>query len=467
MSKGQSKAPDPARGSGMSRPARSPDAATLMRLEADMRAQPGRQDLTFHLVNALPQYFAAPQAIAFKWNGAQPVAIAASNIPKPNPDSIWLQVVTREISGLAKSCRSAPARLSLAAANDEKPANLPFGLFVPLRDTPKNAADMIVLTRERAWQDGEIAIAQYLADAYAHAFQRSEAGPGRWQKNAWRIAGWLTLAAILAAMLFVQVPSLAVAPARVVAASPVAVAPAMAGQVVDVPVRAGDDVRKGDVLIELDDSIARADLESARQALIVADIKEAQLRNMALRQPQARADLLIAEAEVVQARIDIDEAEMLLDLHKLRAPVAGRVVGERLDRLIGRPVNFGDVLLTLSDPDDVQVTADVAVTDSAFIYGLQNARFFPNDTPFSPAHLTTQRIPAAPELDARGTVSYPLHLTFSAGSQPFAIGAEGIVQLSGPRAPLGYVILRKPITWVIQRLPPDWYRWMWQRNSDG
>lgn len=94
-------------------------------------------------------------------------------------------------------------------------------------------------------------------------------------------------------------------------------------------------------------------------------------------------------------------------------------------------------------------------------------RFFPNDAPFAPLSLTPQTQPAAPERDARGGVSYLLRLQFTDDTAPQPIGAEGIVQLTGPPAPLGYVLLRKPLTWVIQRLPPSWARTIQPETSNG
>lgn len=464
MSNGPAKAPRtrvaPTRNTGF-------DTAKLMHLESDLRNQTSSQNLAFHLVNALPQCVNAEQAIAFRWAGSGVRPTAASNVPKPNPDSAWVQGIGAKVAALSSADRKTAARIDLQAGPSDALANLPFGLYVPIPQTPGKAPDLVVLARAQAWQDAEITLASYLGEVYAHSFQRSTSGSSDWVSALRRRIGWVLLAVLLAALVFVRVPTFTVAPARVIANSPIAIAPSTSGQIQNIAVRAGQDVTKGTILVQLDARVAEAQLASARQALLVAEIREAQLRNMALRQPQARADLLLAEAEVAQARIDVEQAQMTLDFHTITAPSDGRVIGERLDRLAGRPVAFGDVLFTLADPEDVQLSADVAITDSAFVYDLATARFFANDAPLNPLELRLKDQTPTPDLNARGSVSYALKLDFVAADQKPQIGAEGIAQLTGEEAALGYVLLRKPIAWVLQRLPANWVTWLWSDERNG
>lgn len=429
------------------------DPAKLMRLEAGLRAQPTASDLTFHSVNALAQFFEAEQAIAFSKRGTIVTAIAASNVPSPNPDSSWVQHVKRVVEKVAFQTPNLPERVSLQRETSDQPVAHPFGVLIALPDTPHKSPDNILLARSRGWKDEEMALAGYLGTVYAHAFQRRLAKRITWNRRLVRFVLWGALAALIAAMIFVKVPSFAVAPARVVASVSNAVAPAVSGTVETVYVIAGEDVSKGALLVQLDTRVADAELASARQDLIAQQIKEAQLRNLALRQPQARSELLLADADVALALLEVERAELSLDLHSLKAPADGRVIGERLDRLVGQPVEFGDVLFTIADPSAVHIAADIPLSDSNFVYGAESVRFFPNDNPFNPLPLDVHSAPILPAVDARGSVSYPMELTFSDATSALTIGAEGIVQLTGQDARLGFVLFRKPFTWLLQRLP--------------
>jgi HlyD family secretion protein len=100
------------------------------------------------------------------------------------------------------------------------------------------------------------------------------------------------------------------------------------GVIREVCVEEGAKVRKGDVLIRLDDARFRADLEQARAALAQAEAQRDKLKAGALPEEldQARAALAEAEAKVRNLRGEVDRAARALvgggtsasEMHKLR-----------------------------------------------------------------------------------------------------------------------------------------------------
>lgn len=119
------------------------------------------------------------------------------------------------------------------------------------------------------------------------------------------------------------------------------------GRLTELPFYAGDEIKKGDVLLRIDDSLLRAELDKATATLRQAqlDLKQA---------TRLRKKRLVAEDELSRARtaVDVASAELRLlqtraNLTTIRAPISG-LVSERL-------VEPGDVaprhthLMTLID----------------------------------------------------------------------------------------------------------------------
>lgn len=104
-------------------------------------------------------------------------------------------------------------------------------------------------------------------------------------------------------------------PGTITALTVVQVAPKLSGRIIEVTVRAGNPVRRGQVLARLDASEIQARLGQARAALGSAEAEAQRVRAQAsegqARLGQARAALVAAEAESERARADAARIESL------------------------------------------------------------------------------------------------------------------------------------------------------------
>jgi RND family efflux transporter MFP subunit len=149
---------------------------------------------------------------------------------------------------------------------------------------------------------------------------------------------------------------------------------ATSGLVTSLAVDAGDRVTAGDLLLELDDELARyqwqsaqADVKRARQALSDAQRRLDEARRLAPQQSIAETAVRDLESEVVE-----DDAELqrslaeagfrkgVLDRHRLVAPFAGVISSRYSD--VGEWVSPGEAVLDLVSTDalrlDFQVSED-------------------------------------------------------------------------------------------------------------
>lgn len=119
-------------------------------------------------------------------------------------------------------------------------------------------------------------------------------------------------------------------------------------------------VEKGQVLVELESSEARARLEAARADLVEirSQLKRTEelIRSKAVSQSQL--DQQRAQVQAAEARVNA--AESVLRDHTLRAPFAGRVGLRRVS--VGALVSPGDVVTTLDDIS--QMKLDFSVPES-------------------------------------------------------------------------------------------------------
>ena len=154
------------------------------------------------------------------------------------------------------------------------------------------------------------------------------------------------------------------------------------GEIIEMPVQTGDDVKKGQLLAKIDPRIPRNDLTQAEANLAVAkaqfDNAVAQLkRSETLYQTQsiaqtdydaAKLTYATAQSAVVNAEANLQTAKDAMEDTQLRAPGAGTVL--ELDAVLGtvissptRDVGGGTVILKMANLDTVQVEALVDETD--------------------------------------------------------------------------------------------------------
>ena len=100
-----------------------------------------------------------------------------------------------------------------------------------------------------------------------------------------------------------------VASGRIMTPQRVSVGAVTTGRVARIPVKEGQTVRRGDVLVELDDNDERAALDQARASVAQAEARVRQLRDLGL--PAAQQALLQAEATVTQVRRQFDRTREL------------------------------------------------------------------------------------------------------------------------------------------------------------
>ena len=177
------------------------------------------------------------------------------------------------------------------------------------------------------------------------------------RRPGWKLVGILAMLALLLASL-VDVDYRVRSPATVEGEVQRAVVAPFDGFIQQGLVRAGDRVKKGQVMARLDDRDLR--LEEAKGAA------EADLADRRLRQAMAKDDAVavrLAQAESAQAHAELDLVREKLARVILVAPFDGRVVKGDLSQQLGAPVEQGKLLFELAPLDAYRVVLRVDERD--------------------------------------------------------------------------------------------------------
>ena len=142
-------------------------------------------------------------------------------------------------------------------------------------------------------------------------------------------------------------------------------------KVIEVNVKAGQVVKKNDVLLRLDDTNPKTKLEQARSSLQMADAAYKQavidekrlgtlLKGKAVSQQEydkASTRLKSTEADLKRSQEVVNESQAILDYATILAPMNGIVIDKKVD--VGDTVAPGQTLLKLVDPTRMQLVANV------------------------------------------------------------------------------------------------------------
>ncbi len=154
------------------------------------------------------------------------------------------------------------------------------------------------------------------------------------------------------------------------------------GEVLDVRVATGDHVDSGQLMVSIDPRTARNQLDRSQAELTAAQSRreiavtqkarvESLVDNGTLTQAdleQSILDLANAEAQVVTARVSVENAQIAVDDTDIRAPITGTIIMKPVEagQVISSPTqdfSGGTMLMQMADLSAVQIRSLVDETD--------------------------------------------------------------------------------------------------------
>lgn len=220
------------------------------------------------------------------------------------------------------------------------------------------------------------------------------------------------------------------------------------GYVAQSLVRAGDTVKKGQVLCRLEDrdlKLEQTKLASEREQLL-------RKHRQALA-AQDRATMAVIAAQINQAEAQLSLVEDRLARATLVAPFDGVVVSGDLSQLLGTPVEQGKVLFEIAPLDAYRVVLEVDERDIEQVTVGEQGELALSGLPSDPLHFSVKQItPVSTAQDGRNFFRVEAKLDHpSARLRP---GMEGVGKIS---------VGKRKLIWIWTHSLVDWARlWAWK-----
>ncbi len=433
----------------------------LMQLESMARDSESIKALQFMIVNETRHLLSYRQAFLlatdtvnsnkYRLNSASSIAIVDRNAPFVN----WLESCVNQLhkDSNMEEIRSFDASSCPDELKEEwKEYSLPYVLWCPLVLADGTKLGGIWLARETAWTDNEISLFSRLCNTYAHAWYALK-GKEKLKKSPHYerlILGSVLF--IIISFFIIPVRISALAPVEVVANAPAIVSAPMDGVIADVVVDANSMVRKDTILLKYEDTGLRNKYEVAEKTLAVAVAEFRKASQEAFRDVQSNAKVALLKAQVELSRAESQYAMDLLEQVEVKAQRDGLLIYSEKSDWIGRPVQVGEQIMQIADPNKVKLRINLPVDDAIFLKKGADVKIFLDVDPLSSLPGVVTHTSYEASLTPEGVLAYKIDAEFSDDREIRRIGLQGTAKLYEEKVSLFYYLFRRPISALRQFL---------------
>ena len=428
---------------------------TLLQLEKEARHAANATELEFIIVNETRQLLEYQQAVLWKRHASGRITVEAisglSQIERNAPFVVWLQGFLKQAS---QSGSDSPYVITAGEVPDrfrEGWSEWTSGqvLICPFLDRDGRLLGGLWLSRDGAWSDSEIALAERVADAYAYAWSGlASRGSRGWSGLLAGLASHrirLLLVLLLAGAMVLPVRQSVLAPAEVVARDPMLVSTPVEGIIKHFHVQPNAQVGEGDLLFSLDDTVLRNRHEIARKVLDVARADYLRVSQKAFSDEQSKAEMALLRAEMQQKSAEVSYTAELLERIDVRALRDGVAVFNDPNDWLGKPLETGEKVLSLAAPLDTELKIWLPVEDAISLEPGARVRVFLNIDPTTPVDAQLKQTSYEAEVTPAGVLAFPLRAFFANESSRPRLGLKGTAKIYGDKVTLFYYLMRRPI----------------------
>ncbi|GAA4325742.1 hypothetical protein GCM10023144_08390 [Pigmentiphaga soli] len=446
----------------------------FQRLAARVHAARTPAELSFIFCNetrALAEY---RQAALVAYGERRRTRLAAhsglADVDANSPYALWLADVVRHVrprldegESPVKVMALAPAMLpaELAASwTDWLPAHV-WLLSLAGPDGVSRAA--LLLARDTPWPTQlEPATPEYqllgAADLYGYAWWSLTERRPRWSRVLPAVSGARLLRwglPLLALAMLIPVRDYALVQAEIVSNRSQVIASPRDGVIRRMVVPPNTPVEAGQVIAELDDTTLYNQLVVAKAALSTAQVELHQASQRAIESQTAKADLGLAEGKLRERQVDVEALGREIEQLSIRAPARGVFVYSDPDDWAGRPVQTGQRVGLLADPQALGLHAWAPVGEAVNLKPGAPMTLFLRVAPLHPALARLDYAGYEAVESPGGVASYLLRGTITGGDPAYLrIGLRGTARIVGDWTVLGYLLLRRPMAAL-----REWFGW--------
>lgn len=427
----------------------------LLQLGQRVRSADSLEALGFVAVNETRAVLGYRQAALWlEGNGVS----AVSGIPQVDRDAPyvqWLSRLCRAIGPLAAPRVIEPGELPGLVAEEWSSWLPQHALALPLPAHGGGPRAMLLLARDQAWSDGEIALAGELGALLGHGLYALRPHEAWWRQVRGllrRRHAWWKLALALLLVCLIPVRLSALAQAEVTPVDPFVVRAPLDGVIDRLAVVPNQPVKTGALLFNLDATTLRSRYDTARKAYETAQEEYRQSAQQAVTDDKSKLQMAERRGDLAQKAVDMAYTADQLARVQVKAEREGVAVFSDVNDWTGKAVVVGEKVLVLADPDKVELTGYLPVGDQIALAHGADVTFYPKASPFTAFHARVDTVAYRAEPTNESVLAYRVKASFVPGEPLPRLGQMGTARLYAGRVPLIYYVLRRPLATLRQWL---------------
>ena len=325
-------------------------------------------------------------------------------------------------------------------------------LWCPLLNKSQELTGGLLLLRETAFSEAEVKMLSWLLASYQYTWQVLSTSK-RFQflnqasKRPYLIIG---LIIILGIMLFpVRISVLGTG--IVVAKNPVLINAPMQGVIKAFTVNPGQTVKAGQLLLVLDKTDLQASVEVSKRDLLLTQARLRTAINESFDRKENSSDIPILRAQLTIDQAHLDYTNALLAKSDITSPMDGIVVFDSKEDWTGQPVQTGERILVVANPNSVSLKIYLPITNAIQLTVGAKGEFFLYGQ-LSTLPITIKSLGYNAKMTPNKILSYQLSANFSDQKNIPQLGSQGTVRLYGQRVPFVYYLIRRPLNALRQTL---------------
>ncbi|MEM7303535.1 MAG: HlyD family efflux transporter periplasmic adaptor subunit [Pseudomonadota bacterium] len=431
----------------------------LLSLGQQAREAETEAELVYMMTNAPRALLKFRQAILLERRGKAGIKVrAVSSLAQVDRNSTFIRWAERLARDIQEKRDTSDAVLfepgEFTPDNDPDTEVYPFKQMVllPLKLRDGTCHAYLLFAREEKWQEPELIPAKHLCGIYAHSWNALVRPAKVRRRLRTRNLIWTLLAACLVSAMAIPVPLTVLAPAEITALDAYVVTAPIDGVVKQTEVRPNTQVVEGDTLVSFADTELSNQMQLAARAVEVAQARLQQAQRNSFQDANAKRELAVARSELNLKLGEYRYAQELLAKTQIKANRDGLVIYNSPDDWVGRPVATGERIMRIADPEKVELTIHLPVSDAIVLENGARVRLFLDSDPTASHEAVLKNASYHASTDQQGNLTYRVlsDLKSASGSKPPRIGLRGTAQIYGETVSLGYFLFRKPLALVRQ-----------------
>ncbi|MBV9575739.1 MAG: HlyD family efflux transporter periplasmic adaptor subunit, partial [Gammaproteobacteria bacterium] len=230
----------------------------------------------------------------------------------------------------------------------------------------------------------------------------------------------------------------------VAAKNPALINAPMQGVIKAFAVSPGDVVKKGQLLVLLDDSDLLAAEKVNQKDFNLTEVKLRTTINEAFSDESKRLEIPILQAQLAIDKAQLDYTNDLLEKTKIKSPIDGVVIFDSTEDWIGQPVQTGERILSVANTKNLKLKISLPISERISLEVGDSGSFFVSGH-LNAISVQLTRLGYNAKLTPNKVLAYEMDADFDDSDDLPQIGVQGTVKLYGNRVPLIYYLIRRPI----------------------